>query len=64
MYVRAIESLRDDARQKCFERGEKEYEKGMVYAYDIILGYKDRDSLFKRLRDSVSNAGVASNSPQ
>ena len=53
MYIRELEKHRITARQKCYERGEKEYEKGMVEAFNIILGYRDRDSLFQKLTDKI-----------
>jgi len=52
-YTEAIEAERWVARKDCWKKGEREYEKGMINAFDIILGYLDRDSLFNVLRESI-----------
>ncbi len=53
-----LETGRLVAQQKCYERGDKEYEKGMVDAYNYILGYKKNPSLFNKMKEKL-NAGVA-----
>jgi hypothetical protein len=58
IYNEYLEKARTSARQKCYERGDKEYEKGMVEAFNVVLGYKDMKSMFNAIRESI-NAGVA-----
>ena len=57
-YNEQLEKIRIVAQQKCYERGDKEFEKGTVDAFNIILGYKQRLSIFNQIKENL-NAGVA-----
>lgn len=52
-YVEKAEIKRRVAQRACWEKGDKEFEKGMVRAFDMILGNHDMTSLFETIKTEI-----------